>query len=735
MNKFRFCVIILLITLVNVFSSERLNENIWKIKESGKLNVSTLNFDYFPWIYTNDEGELTGIDVILINELAKTLKVKPVFHRICSSYTDMVNYVNSDSIDLGIGILSKTVDRELNSLQSAPYFNLDIKVLIDRIKFNLLGDQVFDKNDIIDVINDKNLKIGIVAPSWYVEFAKKIIPEATMVHYSKSDKMLEGLLTKKVDAVLTHDVDLKFFFNDHPERELYYILHTLPFIDRLCMQINKDKPDLLNLVNVFLQSNNNPYLNYNIKEALDEYILEKDNIDPSIKLEVKNADPLAYLIFFISVLILMIIFLILRKLKFSDFTTAIFLYGGVLGLAIYAGYNLKPVVDFLSIINHLIIIFLTVFVFLIIFTRIIINYECFKNTFINHFLKVLFYISAFSICFILLGVVLSELMFDESMINRINFNSSNLNLSNYYRNIFDNTLSFPKKSHIVRFSPLIFLLFSYIVGYSVMTINKGKKLLFDFITATYNLSYKVIQLLYKALPLFLFTTVGNYILFYEDNFASYSLFLTKAISISLILSLIIISMISFKLKTSIIETLYLLKKILLIGLTTGLGILTYPEIIKVFSKHKILSIKKLKFSLPVFFIVGSSVSLLAILFTFFGALNFYNINISLYDLVLVSILSFFMVFVLGGVFSFNSIVIANIFFATVITVPEIGIFSIFSMVFNTLYPFTALLHVLVSLYCGISVSDVEEDEPIPHQDKFDQFFSRKIKENKQKLNA
>ncbi len=165
-----------------------------KIQKSGKLVVG-VDFSYGVMEFFDENNQPVGIDIDIINEIAKRLGVRAEIRRYV--WDDLFAAVKSGEIDLAISSITITAQRLEEMSFSAPYFNG--------------GQAIVAKEDnavILDLASLKDKKIGVQQDTTsYDEAAKITDPELIKQYASWDDAVLPGgiifeLKEGVIDAVI-----------------------------------------------------------------------------------------------------------------------------------------------------------------------------------------------------------------------------------------------------------------------------------------------------------------------------------------------------------------------------------------------------------------------------------------------------------------------------------------------------------------------------------------------------
>ncbi|THF77140.1 ABC transporter substrate-binding protein [Cohnella fermenti] len=237
-----------------------------QIYDRGVLRVAVYSQDREPFFYTNEDGVLTGSDVELATDLAAQFGVGVEFVRTAQSFDQVVDQVASGEADIAVSKLSATLSRAKKTLFSQPYLTLRQGLLVNRLKAARLG-----KTDgsLLDTIRQGRtpIQIGAVAGTSYVRFAGELFPHAELKTFQTAQDMLEAVLKGDVTAIFYDELQLKSMVESNPTHsiELQLIIMN-DQIDPISVAVSPDHVQLLNWVNLYLQTNESK-----VSELLGKY--------------------------------------------------------------------------------------------------------------------------------------------------------------------------------------------------------------------------------------------------------------------------------------------------------------------------------------------------------------------------------------------------------------------------------------------------------------------------------
>ncbi|MEZ4814102.1 MAG: ABC transporter substrate-binding protein/permease [Bdellovibrionota bacterium] len=141
---------------------------------------------YPPFNYFDTQGQLTGFDVEVAEELCRRLSMKCEFKVL--QWDGILSALLSDRIDVIIASMAITPEREKAVNFTEPYY--------------ISGAQLFLKENKLKT-ESKKLKIGVTLGTTYGVFAKKKYPEAEIRTYKGDVEALQDVENGQIDGLIT----------------------------------------------------------------------------------------------------------------------------------------------------------------------------------------------------------------------------------------------------------------------------------------------------------------------------------------------------------------------------------------------------------------------------------------------------------------------------------------------------------------------------------------------------
>ncbi|MFN5350814.1 MAG: substrate-binding periplasmic protein [Polaromonas sp.] len=222
--------------------------DIAQILARGELVVAVLATDTPPFVHQKG-GKLVGVDIELVEEVAKELKVPVRYDRSSKTYDEIIQLVASDKADMGVSKLARTLKRAQTVLFSIPYVNLDHSLLVNRLEFaKMARDQ-----SVTRAMQNFTGKMGVLGGSAWEEFARRNFPRATVVAYPSWPKVIEAVKTGQVVAAYRDAVEVRSIMD--ADATLALTLRTVSFTDlqsQICVVMRDGDAVLVSFVNALI---------------------------------------------------------------------------------------------------------------------------------------------------------------------------------------------------------------------------------------------------------------------------------------------------------------------------------------------------------------------------------------------------------------------------------------------------------------------------------------------------
>jgi polar amino acid transport system substrate-binding protein len=209
------------------------------ILKAGTLRVGVSLFT--PWVFKDKKGKLTGFEIDVANKISKDMGVTPSF--LIRDWEKLIPALLNDEIDIIIAGMAITPQRALKVNFSQPYAtagtNLATNIALTKDIKN------------VDELNQKKIKIGVVAETVSQDLAKRIFKQASIISYKSPDEVKKDLVSGKIHAYMESKPIPLFISLEHPDKVDLPLSAPL-LITKAGFAIKKGDGDFLNFLNSWI---------------------------------------------------------------------------------------------------------------------------------------------------------------------------------------------------------------------------------------------------------------------------------------------------------------------------------------------------------------------------------------------------------------------------------------------------------------------------------------------------
>lgn len=227
-----------------------------RILDRGSLLVAAAGFEAPPFVATGANGKPEGTDIDLATGMATALRVGITFDRRARSFNELIDIVVRHEADLAISKLSATLDRATRVRFSRPYLVLQHALLLNRLRFA----QIAKGRDPIEVVRGSDASVGVVSGTAYVEYARRLLPNAKLREYPRwAPDLVDALLRGDVVAAYRDELEVKRALAERPEAPLQLRPAVLTDTrDPIGVAVPWDSTQLLAWVDFYLETQVKP---------------------------------------------------------------------------------------------------------------------------------------------------------------------------------------------------------------------------------------------------------------------------------------------------------------------------------------------------------------------------------------------------------------------------------------------------------------------------------------------
>jgi polar amino acid transport system substrate-binding protein len=182
------------------------------IVDAQVLRVAITRFD-LPGFHSHGvDGALDGAEIEMARQIGRAIGVRVEFIQSAESFDAVVDLVATARADIGISKLSQTYGRLRRVRFSEPYVTLRHALLFNRAAIA----READGQPPSAVLQRYRGRIGVIAGSAYVDFAKANFPDATVVEERTWDNAIESLLAGQVDVIYRDEFEIRRIVKHRP---------------------------------------------------------------------------------------------------------------------------------------------------------------------------------------------------------------------------------------------------------------------------------------------------------------------------------------------------------------------------------------------------------------------------------------------------------------------------------------------------------------------------------------
>ncbi|MCB0065096.1 MAG: basic amino acid ABC transporter substrate-binding protein [Caldilineaceae bacterium] len=207
-----------------------------------------VNAAFDPFEYRDEQGQLVGFDIELMNALAQAASVEVSF--VDMDFNELIPAVAAGEIDVAISAITWTEERAAQVAFTEPYFTTDqspvsffrggqgLAVRTDTTMIQAAADLTADVR--------VGVKSGTTGDFFVVENT-----EAQIVRFDEAAPALAALAAGEVEAVVTDIAVIAEFVTDHPDLNVQLMGKPLT-IETYAIAVNQERVDLLQILNAAL---------------------------------------------------------------------------------------------------------------------------------------------------------------------------------------------------------------------------------------------------------------------------------------------------------------------------------------------------------------------------------------------------------------------------------------------------------------------------------------------------
>jgi polar amino acid transport system substrate-binding protein len=257
----------LLIVLDSAYSvAGEFPPDLQRIMSRGHIIVAMHREDFPPLFMHDKTGRFYGLDVSLAQDIGRRLGVGVKFNRKAETFDAVIDIVSRREADVAISYLSRTLERAKRVRFTEPYLILRQAWLVNRLK----AAQEKKGQDIVEILKNKDEKIGVLGGSSHIGYVKEAFPRAVMKQFKILDPdLIEAVLKGDLFAGFFDELGIKKVIRQRPEISLHLQMVVLEGKeDPIAMAVPWDSVHLLSWLNLYLKT---VRLDLTADNVLDQY--------------------------------------------------------------------------------------------------------------------------------------------------------------------------------------------------------------------------------------------------------------------------------------------------------------------------------------------------------------------------------------------------------------------------------------------------------------------------------
>jgi len=208
------------------------------LKADGTLTICS-DIPYAPFEFEDDNGELTGFDVELVDAMAEEMNLETDFQT--TPFDGIIPALVAGNCDVIVSATTITDERAEQVLFTDPYFDADQSLLVTA--------ENKDAYKSLDDMGGKN--IGVQSGTTGADYAEENKPEgATIKEYQGADELFAAIVAGDIDAIL-QDFPVNAY-RALQDPEVFAVTETFPTGEQYGMAVTLENTNLAGALNAAL---------------------------------------------------------------------------------------------------------------------------------------------------------------------------------------------------------------------------------------------------------------------------------------------------------------------------------------------------------------------------------------------------------------------------------------------------------------------------------------------------
>lgn len=251
---------------VEEYVKQGVARDIAKIKAKGVLEVALPSGNQPAFFESDENGNLSGIDIDLARNIADAIGVKAEFKRIRGDYSDLTKALQTGQADMVVATYSRNFDRLQYVEFSKPYLSLNFGVMVNKTAMVKAG----VKTNPVPYMKDNPVDIALASGTSHIDIAKKLFPKANIIETDSYEEARDLVVQGKAFATLSGELEFYTQYLEDPQLGLYVTTYTFNDVkDEFSVGVNRNYPNLLDVVNLYIETNQSITVE-DVKKRYDE---------------------------------------------------------------------------------------------------------------------------------------------------------------------------------------------------------------------------------------------------------------------------------------------------------------------------------------------------------------------------------------------------------------------------------------------------------------------------------
>ena len=201
-----------------VLSQPTAAHDLQSIIDANLLRVAVTRFDLPSFHAHRPDGTLVGAEIEMAQQIGRALGVRVEFIDEADSFDAVVDLVAAERADIAISKLSQTYRRLHRVRFSEPYITLRHALLFNRAAIA----REANGRPPAAALQRYHGRIGVIADSAYVDFAKTNFPEAIVIKARTWNDAVASLLGGQVDAIYRDEFEIRRIVKNSPALNIQF---------------------------------------------------------------------------------------------------------------------------------------------------------------------------------------------------------------------------------------------------------------------------------------------------------------------------------------------------------------------------------------------------------------------------------------------------------------------------------------------------------------------------------